>query len=136
MLPAVCDGGRHAPTAAARLRGRGERGRRIPMPQWLPGRLRRAGSAAMEGRARSMIGSTVRALQGEGMLRRPATVAMDKTLIPFYGNREYMTGRSTRSAAAAPVPSGRTPRRCAGGPCRAQLAARPVERVVPVRNRA
>ena len=59
---------------------------RIPTPQWLLGKLRGVDRAAMEGRARRTIESTVRALQDEGMLRRPVTAAIDKTLIPFYGS--------------------------------------------------
>ena len=93
MLLAMCDGGRYAPTPAAQLRSRWERGRGIPMPQWLPCRLRRAVRAATEGRARGMIGFIVRALQEEGRLRRPVTVAVDKILIPFYGSHEDMAGR-------------------------------------------
>ena len=129
MLLAMCDGGWYAPTAVAQLRSRGERGRRIPTPRWLLGKLRGVGRSAMEGRACCMIESTVRALQEEGMLRRPVTVAMDKTLIPFYGSHEDMAGRiyskhdrGTRAFGAYATAQ------CAGGPCRAQLAARPVER--------
>ena len=129
MLLAMCDGGRYAPTAAAQLRSRGERGRRIPTPQWLLGKLRLVGRAAMEKRARRMIESTVRALQEEGMLRRPVTVAMDKTLIPFYGGHEDMTGRIySKHDRGTHVFEAYATAQCVDGPCRAQLAARTVER--------
>ena len=47
----------------------------------------------MEQRSREMLESTVQSLRNEGMLRGPVTVALDKTLFPFYGKHACMLGR-------------------------------------------
>ena len=124
LMVAMCDGALYAPTAAARLTKR-----RTPTPQWLLGKLRPVGRDSMERRARDMLDFTVQALRSDGMLRKPVTVAIDKTLIPYYGDRSDMTGRIySKPDRGTKVFEAYATAQCVDGGCRAQLAARVVER--------
>lgn len=127
LMVAMCDGAQYAPTAAARAAGR----RRIPTPQWLLGKLRQIGRSSMEQRSREMLESTVQSLRNEGMLRKPVTVALDKTLFPFYGKHACMLGRIySKFTKGTKVFEAYATAQCVDMKCRVQLAARVVERGV------
>lgn len=125
MLMAMCDGGLYAPTAKAKLTSI----RKTPSTQWLLGKLRAVDRISMEANARQMIDFTVQALRKEGMLRKPITVAIDKTLIPYYGNHSDMTGRVySKHDRGTSVFESYATAQCVDDACRAHLAARVVER--------
>ena len=125
MMVAMCDGGQYANTAVERMPS----WVKSATPQWLLSKLRAITRGVMEARCRKMLDHTVQELRKEGALRKPVTVAMDKTLSPYYGDHSDMTGRLySKSNRGTHVFEAYATAQCVDADCRAQLAGRTVER--------